>query len=119
MNKTWPFHLQIYRALSLEATQTVCELKLLGRREFTSCGKNVNIARFNNIDRFVLPLSLCGCVRPSYTKRDDDNPVVILNRSNVLYQQTAPILDHYDNDTALLRFAPHRGCDDLASFQTA
>jgi len=119
MEETWPSHLKIKNAVSLEVPRRVCEIKLRGRRLCTSCGQSVNLSDVN-IDNFVMPPNLCDCSSSamSYVTREDDRPDIMIKRLDLYYSLTAPILNHYESSKALLRFAPYRGFQDIQRFET-
>jgi adenylate kinase len=121
MEDTWPLHLQVHAAVSLEVPKKVCRSKLEGRRLCMKCGGNYNISDVNH-GEWVLPQSLpedCDCKQEEWVSREDDHPDVIDKRLELHYQMAMPVLDHYNKKggASLLRFAPYKGYDDMPQFE--
>ncbi|KAI2497260.1 adenylate kinase [Fragilaria crotonensis] len=120
MERDWDAPVQA--AISLEVPRQVCLEKLLGRRICTICNRNWNIANVQ-YGSFNLPASLpescisCSSPTDHWVQRADDTPAIIERRLDTFYASSQPILDHYEANGKLLRFAPFQGYLDMPRFK--
>ena len=116
MEREWPIP-SIKAAVSLEVPRQVCLEKLLGRRVCAVCDMSWNVADVQ-YDQFDLPASMplnCSRCSPSddWLQRPDDERTIIEERLDTFYERTVPILEHYEQNRALLRFSPYLGYRDM------
>lgn len=134
MTSTWPAQDQVHAALQLNVPDSVCEQKMLGRRQCRKCGVGYNVAHVK-LGQWDLPPQLpkgigegeggggtgsrtCiaeQCCYPSedWTRREDDTPEIVRARIREYRNLEAPILDYYESQGRLLRFTPYRGVLDI------
>ena len=102
-------------ALQFDVPDAVCTMKLLGRRQCSTCGGNFNVAKVER-DGFVMPPMIptgdC-CDSPNWKKRGDDNRNTIRTRMNVYHEETKPVLEFWSEQNKLLRFVPYRGTQEM------
>ena len=121
---SWPAHLRVHYAVSIEVPYFVCEAKILGRRKCTKCGESFNV---NGIDQdgFYMPpvFPECSCYdstghkdsedNPNWSVREDDTKEIAKTRYDEFMIETAPVVQYYENIGKLIRFVPYRGTDDI------
>lgn len=131
MNSIWSTHLRIQAAVWLTVPDTVCQIKLLGRRICIKCGHHWNIASVNwngwvvpaNDDyRNKCPQIMLG--EPCHPERDwtcrsDDTPELIPKRLRLYHEHMDPIVQHFQNQDSLFSFAPMKGFEDVPILQSS
>lgn len=119
MEETWPSSFQVQAAIKLAVPDSICEMKLLGRRMCTKCGENYNVNDVN-WNGWKLPpfLPRRQCVpqcdpNQDWITREDDAPDVVKHRLKVYHENMDPILEYFEAQNRLLKLQPFHGYDEL------
>lgn len=81
--------------------------KMLARRTCPKCGAIYNLADINKTiggKKYVLPpllpkkKDICDKCGTKIAKRDDETPEIITNRFKIYDEQTAPLIEYYENE---------------------
>lgn len=88
---------KIDKVLNICIEDDIVVNRLSGRRVCSECGASYHI-NFNPPDRN----DTCRECNGKVIMRDDDKPVIILNRLKVYHQQTQPLIAYYENQNKLV-----------------
>jgi adenylate kinase len=119
MKEKWPLSCHVQAAITLAVPDSICEMKLLGRRVCSKCGENYNV---NNVqwNEWKLPpiLPKRQCVpqcdpNQDWITREDDTPELVKYRLKVYQENMDPILEYFETQNRLLTLQPFHGYDEL------
>jgi adenylate kinase len=119
MEDTWPAPYQVQAAINLAVPDTVCEMKLLGRRICKQCGENYNVngVYWNGWDLPpYLPTTTCDpqCdPNNDWITREDDTAETVKHRLKVYHENMDPILEYFEGQNRLLKLKPFHGFDEM------
>jgi len=94
----------------LEVPRDVLVDRLTGRRVCADCGRNFHV----EFDPPAEP-GVCDACGGDLVQRDDDHEDVVRERLRVYEEQTAPVVDHFDDRGVLVRVDGDRPPDAVAS----
>ena len=121
-SKTWPSKYQLLFAVNVNVPDEICVGKMIGRRKCSICFESFNITDINTDDGFVMPPKLpepypcerCNMDNGDWIVRSDDTSEdVMFKRIQEYHSETAPILQHYEDQGMLVKFTPFCGVDDI------
>lgn len=116
MESQWPLANRIDVALYLDVPDSVCTIKMLGRRHCAICGRSCNLHAVEGVEGFFLPPHMPddeGCPGHEWKRREDDVPEIVEERLRVDRENRQPIVDYYEKEDRLLRVRPYNGYEDL------
>ncbi|MFC3419504.1 adenylate kinase [Salinicoccus hispanicus] len=99
---------KIDRTIYVEVTEEELMNRLTGRRICEVCGKTYHLV-FNPPKQE----GVCDLDGGKLYQREDDNPETVANRLEVNIQQTAPMLDFYEDQGVLVKVDGSRDIDEV------
>jgi adenylate kinase len=104
----WELNFNPPLLINLTAHDEIIIDRLSSRRACSNCGTIVNLKDLE--DETVCPN--CGA-KNTLVKRDDDKEEVIKNRLEVFRENTAPVLDYYEDKTRIINIDGTRPIDEV------
>jgi adenylate kinase len=121
LSETFPQHLCVHFAISIDVPDSICAKKILGRYECPDCGKSINTCDikpdtdqgFNMPPMLPIPPCTVEMCSHKWTSRKDDTEEIVRRRLEEFHRETRPVISYYKSLNRLINFIPYDGINDV------